>query len=66
MSNYRDKYLRFVAKSYLERPYFMQMGEKLMQWSSRLLFQVDPTYPEWGALAEVALAHKVKVASHRD
>ena len=59
-----DKYLRFVAKSYLERPYFMQMGEKLMQWSSRLLLQVDPTYPEWGALAKVALAHNGGLFRH--
>ena len=59
-----DKYLRFVAPFFLERPYFMQMGEKLMRWSSGLLLQVDPTYPEWGALAEVALAHNGGLISH--
>lgn len=59
-----DKYLRFVAPFFLERPYFVQMGEKLMRWSSRLLLQVDTAYPEWGALAKVALAHNGGLFRH--
>ena len=56
--------LRFLAPFYLERPYFMQMGEKLMRWSSSLLLQVDPTYPGWGALAEVALTYNGDLIRH--